>query len=547
LGAVPAGALAADTTAPMVQVNVPVQSSHLAQHSSVASSFSCSDEGGGSGLASCTGPATVDTTTTGQHIFTVTAFDQAGNQTDHTVSYFVDPDTTAPGIAIFTPGEGNHLSQGSTVQGVFFCADEPNGSGLSGCIGPPNVDTSTLGAHTYTVFASDLAGNHSSKTVNYVVDPADTAVPTIGITVPAVGQHFAHNDAVASVFACTDGNGNSGIASCNGPTQIDTANPGDHTFTVTAVDRAGNTATKSVNYVVDPDDTTAPTATVTKPTEGTHYAQGASVASAFVCADNVNGSGLASCNAPALVDTAAPGNHTFTLTAIDHSGNAATQVVNYVVDAAPVPPDTTAPAISVAVPAAAQHLFQGSAIASKFACADNAGGSGLATCAAPATVDTTTLGAHTFTVTATDKAGNKSTAVVNYVVDKALSIAIVTPNQNTSATTKADKIVNALGSIYGSSSFTLTASGTRSVTFNAPAPGVLTIRWTVGKTVVAKGSHVFAGAGAKKLTIKLTAAGKKRLKAKKGHKLAVKSTASFAPDDGEAHSRSKNLTIKAHS
>jgi hypothetical protein len=81
------------------------------------------------------------------------------------------------------------------------------------------------------------------------------------------------------------------------------------------------------------------------------------------------------------------------------------------------PSDTIPPAITVTTPSEGQHLAQGAAAASAFSCGDEIGGSGVATCAAPASVDTGSAGAKTFTVTATDQAGNAATKVVNYVVD----------------------------------------------------------------------------------------------------------------------------------
>src|SRR3954451_22380081 len=71
--------------------------------------------------------------------------------------------------------------------------------------------------------------------------------------------------------------------------------------------------------------------------------------------------------------------------------------------AAAADPDTTPPEITVTVPAEGQ-VFDSSQgpVATSFACADEAGGSGMATCDGAATLDTTKHGDQTFIVHTTD-------------------------------------------------------------------------------------------------------------------------------------------------
>jgi cyclophilin family peptidyl-prolyl cis-trans isomerase len=77
-----------DTTPPAITITQPVSGEQLALGQSVASSFSC-DDGNGTGVKSCSGPATVKTSLIGQQTFTVTATDYAGNTTTQTVNYDV--------------------------------------------------------------------------------------------------------------------------------------------------------------------------------------------------------------------------------------------------------------------------------------------------------------------------------------------------------------------------------------------------------------------------------------------------------------------------
>lgn len=79
----------------------------------------------------------------------------------------------------------------------------------------------------------------------------DRTAPSISVRVPQPGQHVAQGAAVAAAFGCADDDGGSGVKTCAGPAQVDTATPGPHRLTVTAADRSGNAAAQSVDYVVD--------------------------------------------------------------------------------------------------------------------------------------------------------------------------------------------------------------------------------------------------------------------------------------------------------
>jgi N-acetylneuraminic acid mutarotase len=79
--------------------------------------------------------------------------------------------------------------------------------------------------------------------------------------------------------------------------------------------------------------------------------------------------------------------------------------------------DRAAPTVTISTPTASTVVL-GQQITSSYACADN--GAGVGTCAGSvpngSAIDTTAIGNKTFTVTATDGAGNMTTANVGYVV-----------------------------------------------------------------------------------------------------------------------------------
>ena len=109
-------------------------------------------------------------------------------------SYYTYPlnvDTVAPAVAsgpVLTPASGSYFVNQSVIA-TYSCTDER--SGIVRCGGytyspgsaildtaalSSPVDTSTPGPKSYTVTATDAAGNQSTASVNYVVTAFDTAI-----------------------------------------------------------------------------------------------------------------------------------------------------------------------------------------------------------------------------------------------------------------------------------------------------------------------------------------------------------------------------------
>jgi hypothetical protein len=245
----------------------------------------------------------------------------------------------------------------------------------------------------------------------------DRTLPTVTLTTPAEGASFARNAVASASYGCAD---ETALASCVGDAAdgaaIDTATLGNHTFTVTATDAAGNVATVAHDYVVV--DVTAPSITITSPAEGAVYTLNQAATASYSCADEAGGSGLATCTGPlttgAAINTSSAGMYSFTVDATDNAGNPSSATTHYTVLA-----DTTAPTISIVTPPDNAIYNLGQAVTASYSCTDT-GGSGLATCTGPvangAAIDTAAAGVKSFTVSATDGAGNPSTKTVHYTV-----------------------------------------------------------------------------------------------------------------------------------
>ena len=91
---------------------------------------------------------------------------------------------SAPSISVSTPSDGAHYAQGSAVKAAYSCTD-PDGAGdVKTCHGDVadggSLDTSTVGAHSFSVQAEDWAGHGATKTIGYTVDAGPASPPPGG-------------------------------------------------------------------------------------------------------------------------------------------------------------------------------------------------------------------------------------------------------------------------------------------------------------------------------------------------------------------------------
>lgn len=345
-------------SAPIADITSPIDGQVFATGWAATAAFSCSPGLDDPGLSSCidssgsTGPHALDTSTPGAYSYTVTATSQDGLSATATVHYTV---AGAPSVAISNLDSGQTYGLDQLVPTDFACADGAEGPGIFLCMdsnsspSPGALDTSSAGPHSYGVVALSQDGLYSITTIDYTVVTA--AAPTSVITAPAPASApgsrtlYQLNQVVPTAFACTEGVGGPGIASCAdssgsaSPGRLDTSQPGPHTYTVTATSQDGVKTTSSIMYIV----VGPPTVQIALPTEGQTFQIDQSVTTHFGCTDDVAGPGIASCvdvkgsTSPGSLDTSTLGSHTYSVTATSKDGQSGTVSVDYTV----VPADSS--------------------------------------------------------------------------------------------------------------------------------------------------------------------------------------------------------------
>jgi Tol biopolymer transport system component len=182
--------------------------------------------------------------------------------------------------------------------------------------------------------------------------------------------------------------------------------------------------------------TTVPTVTIATPTNAAQYQPGQAVVASYSCAAQSTAT-IVSCTGTvpngAPLDTSTLGPKSFTVTATDDHGGSLTVTRSYSVV------DTIAPVVTLTTPSEHAYFAVGQDVQSDYACIEEAGGSGLATCdgsvAAGASIDTSTAGTKTFSVNTTDNAGNSASVDHSYTVVEPISVAASLPSGGGSVTT----------------------------------------------------------------------------------------------------------------
>jgi hypothetical protein len=235
------------------------------------STFQCALDGGS--FSACTSPKTFSSLADGSHNFSVKATDAAGNTDQSPASYTWTVNTTPPDTTITaqpanpTNSSSAAFSFTSTAPGSTFQCRLDAGA-YAACSSPNTLSGLADGSHTFSVRATDTAGNTDPTPASFTWT-VDTGPPETSITVhpsdpsnnPAPSFSFASTE-TGSTFECAlDG---AAFGGCTSPDGLSGLADGSHTFSVRATDAVGNTdpTPASFTWTVDtsPPDTTITTA-----------------------------------------------------------------------------------------------------------------------------------------------------------------------------------------------------------------------------------------------------------------------------------------------
>jgi lysophospholipase L1-like esterase len=387
--------------------------------------------------APCTSPVSYGDPTPlvdGEHTFEVRGKD-AVNNTGTAATYTWRVDSTAPGVNI---DSGPDALTNETTADFTFTKDldtvatcDLDGAGFVPCptgtasypapLGAPLAD----GPHTFTVKVTDVAQNVATDTYSWVVDatPPDTAIES-GPATPTntISAHFTFTspDNTATFECRLDSNQPNAFSPCTSPQNLTVA-PGQHTFSVRAVDPAGNvdlthaSQTWSVDTAKPIASITGTPSATTKATTAT-FTFNATEPSTFECRlDSTQALDFEPCASGKSYAGLGDGTHTFDLRPTDAAGNVGDVLSSsWTIDA-------TAPTATITgeLPGSLPQLppssslnsrtftFSSSEAGSTFQCRlDSNQEAAFHSCASPRTETGITDGDHTFQVRAVDAVNN---------------------------------------------------------------------------------------------------------------------------------------------
>jgi large repetitive protein len=400
--------------------------------------FQCALDGGAASV--CTSPKTYTGVGEGQHTFSVTAVDAAGNQSAATSYTWTIDLTPPPQPTITSPAPDPNASSASfsftdgEAGATFRC--KLDGGAASACTSPKAYSGLADGQHTFSVTAVDAAGNQSAAaSVTWTIDNASPPAPTITAKPPSASgsanASFSFTDADATAtFECKLDS--AAYAACGSPASYGPLAEGSHTFAVRARDAAGNLSNAtSYDWTID---LTAPPApdlstTVSNPSNSGSasfsFTDGEAGAT-FRC--KLDGGAASACTSPKAYSGLADGQHTFSVTAVDGVGNES-GVSSYVwtIDTKPPP----APAITTSLPnvtasTSASFALSDSEAAVAFLCRLDS--DAFAPCPATVTYNSLAEGSHTFQAKVSDAAHNESAvSSFTWTIDLTNPVVTITP------------------------------------------------------------------------------------------------------------------------
>jgi hypothetical protein len=381
----------------------------------------------------------------GTHTVQVNATDKAGNWDMDEVTFGVDG--TPPEITLLSPEDGFVYDTGSVeaswevtddgtgvdVDTVEYKLDTSPWADAGAAVGTMTLPPLSEGTHSFSMRASDLAGNDAAvEMVSFTVDTVD---PTVAIDYEVLPSHDVlatyTSDGTGTDVVLTEIrlNGGDWEVADSASTTFSGLVDEEYTIEVRVTDEAGNTGTDSVTFVLDSnppivyilspdDDEIVGGAPVTVEWSATDLGSG--VSAIEIKLDDGVGIDVTGETSYEFSDLD-EGSHTVTVSAIDGGGNDDVASVTFEVD-------KTAPTVLITTPANGAILASADILVAWTATDSSSGvdtvegsldgGAWTTVTGSPFALYSLTDGDHELSLRATDAVGNTATAVsVSFSVD----------------------------------------------------------------------------------------------------------------------------------
>jgi hypothetical protein len=358
----------------------------------------------------------VDANTVGVYTVTYTVSDTALNSATatRTVNVVATADITDPVITILGLNPETVTIGGVYVDAGATSTDNVDGNITASIItaGLP-VDTSATGTQTVTYTVTDGAGNSTSsvRVVNVIAVPVDTIPPVItmnGGTPITITIGSSYIDAGATAYDAVSGT-TTVIEIFN---NVNTSATGTYSIVYSSTDAALNSATTSrtINVIPTAADNIAPVITIVGGTPTTIVVGGTYTDAGATALDNIDGV-VSVTTLSNDVNAGIVGSYTVAYSAIDVALNNSTAIRNVNVVAASTS-DIISPAIIITGGTPITITVGGTYTDAGATAIDDVDGAISATTTAN-NVNTGAIGSYTVDYSATDLAGNTSTATRN--------------------------------------------------------------------------------------------------------------------------------------
>ncbi|PWI49221.1 hypothetical protein CEE45_02450 [Candidatus Heimdallarchaeota archaeon B3_Heim] len=437
-----------DTTAPVVTIDSPSNSSTFEFGSGVPYTYTVTDLSGTSVVVRINGAPVPDTgilssLVVGTYVMTVEATDVYSNFNSDEITFFI-ADTTAPVVSITSPANSSIYEFGLNVPFTYTISDLSGTTAeleLNGAPIPDNGLLTGLSVGTYTLYiqATDTYSNVGSDSVTFFV--TDTTSPVVTITSPVNASIFEFGSDVSYTYTVNDLSGTTVVVSLNSAPIPDSGllsglAVGTYTLNIEATDAYGNVgmAETTFFFLVD---TTSPVVSISAPVNGTTFEFGNDVSYSYTVFDLSGISIVVSLNSAPLPDTGlliglAVGTYTLTIEATDTYGNVGTDEIIFYIQ------DTINPVVTLSSPNNASIFEFGSDVSYAYTITDLSGTTVVVRLNGAPLPDSGVLaslavGTYILNIEATDAHNNVgSDEITFFVVDTTAPVVIIVDPVNAS-------------------------------------------------------------------------------------------------------------------